>query len=223
VSAVLWPLADRSLLVVDEDEERTVIDLRGDRPAPLARGVQGPDELGAVLASRRPATLLVVSAGLAALGLALDAIAAMPDGPALEVRASAAGADLAQLCTTPRADAPQLRIRLSGRLEDAARCRAVLSAWFHDDVPTEVLLLVVSELVTNAIRYGSGQGHLELTVVDRVAWVGVDDGAATVPRPRENGSRDGGFGLRLVHRTCRAWGIAPREVGKQVWAEVLLG
>lgn len=223
MSAVLWPLADRSLLVVDEDEERTVIDLRGDRSAPLARGVQRPEELGVVLASRRPRTLLVVSPGLAALGLVLDAVVAMPDRPALEVRASAAGADLEHLCTAATGDAPQLRMRLSGRLEDAARCRAVLHAWFPDDAPIEVLLLVASELVTNALRYGRGQGHLELTVSDRVARIGVDDGAAAVPRPRDDGSGEGGFGLRLVHQTCRAWGIAPRAVGKQVWAEVLLG
>ncbi len=223
--AALWPLWDRSLLVVDEGETWPSIDLRdpdGALVEPLARGLAAAEQLGEVVAAHRPGTVLVLSERLVALGLALDAIEAMADTPALEVRSRLGSAE-AMLHRTTRHTTPQLTMRLSGELDDAARSRAVLTAWFSGTTNVDALVLVASELVTNATRYGSGHGQLTLAVDGGVALLGVEDGGSTIPKPRADVGHHGGFGLRLVHRLCRAWGVAPRGNGKEVWAEVELG
>jgi anti-sigma regulatory factor (Ser/Thr protein kinase) len=92
---------------------------------------------------------------------------------------------------------------------------------FLDDDRCNDLAVVVSELVTNAVRYGGPPITLEVSPGDGTARVEVSDGTATAPTPR---GRDlfatGGRGLELVMHLTRAWGWSPLEGGKVVWCEV---
>ncbi|MFD5461884.1 ATP-binding protein [Kitasatospora sp. NPDC127059] len=88
---------------------------------------------------------------------------------------------------------------------------------------TEDVLLMVSELVTNACLHAPG-GPREL----RMDWDGarlrveVADASPVPPRLRLSAdpARPGGHGLRVVDRLARAWGSVPEDGGKLVWLEV---
>ncbi|WP_251092162.1 SpoIIE family protein phosphatase [Streptomyces sp. Caat 7-52] len=82
--------------------------------------------------------------------------------------------------------------------------------------------LTVSELVTNAIRYGSGP-DLKLRLIWKDAGVicEVSDAANTSPRLRHARTTDeGGRGLFLVAQLAHRWGTRFRREGKTVWAEL---
>ncbi|MGW3042027.1 ATP-binding protein [Kitasatospora sp. NPDC001159] len=87
----------------------------------------------------------------------------------------------------------------------------------------EDVLLMVSELVTNACLHAPG-GPREL----RLNWNGtrlraeVVDAGPVAPRlrPSVDPGRPGGYGLRVVDRLSRTWGSAPEDGGKLVWLEV---
>jgi PAS domain S-box-containing protein len=79
--------------------------------------------------------------------------------------------------------------------------------------------LVVSELVTNAIRYGNGGIRLRLIRQD-VLICEVSDSSSTSPRLRHARTTDeGGRGLFLVARMTRRWGTRYTSSGKLIWAE----
>jgi anti-sigma regulatory factor (Ser/Thr protein kinase) len=99
-----------------------------------------------------------------------------------------------------------VRDRLGGRLDEE-----VLSD----------MQLLVSELVTNGFRHGDGDIDLEVLLDDDIAVVRCrDDGEGfdpTDPAPRRDGL--GGYGLVLVDRLARDWGVA-RDRGSCVWFEL---
>ncbi len=79
--------------------------------------------------------------------------------------------------------------------------------------------LIVSELVTNAVRYGKGPLTLRLIHHD-VLICEVFDRSNTSPRLRNARSLDeGGRGLFLVAQLSKRWGVRYTEPGKVVWAE----
>ncbi len=79
--------------------------------------------------------------------------------------------------------------------------------------------LVVSELVTNAIRYGEPRIELRLIRHD-VLTCEVSDGSSTSPRLRHARTTDeGGRGLFLVAQMTRRWGTRSTPCGKTIWAE----
>lgn len=83
--------------------------------------------------------------------------------------------------------------------------------------------LVVSELVTNAIRYSSGPIRLRL-IRDRSLICEVADGSTTAPHLRRARlSDEGGRGLFLVARLTERWGTRYTSTGKIIWAEQALG
>ncbi|MFE3607326.1 SpoIIE family protein phosphatase [Streptomyces goshikiensis] len=79
--------------------------------------------------------------------------------------------------------------------------------------------LIVSELVTNAVRYGSPP--LELRVInDRALTCEVRDGSASTPRLRHASVADeGGRGLFIVAQLAQAWGTRYTPEGKIIWTE----
>ncbi|MFD3456940.1 SpoIIE family protein phosphatase [Streptomyces sp. NPDC058691] len=79
--------------------------------------------------------------------------------------------------------------------------------------------LLVSELVTNAIRYGRPPLRLRL-IHDRTLILEVSDGSNTSPRVRRAQDTDeGGRGLFLVAQVAKLWGTRYEVRGKTIWAE----
>ncbi|MCJ1676385.1 SpoIIE family protein phosphatase [Streptomyces sp. APSN-46.1] len=107
-----------------------------------------------------------------------------------------------------------------GRARAAAS--AQLRAWGLDDLvfTTE---LVVSELVTNAIRYAA-VGPFQLRLIrDQTLICEVSDGGHTSPHLRHAaGDDEGGRGLFIVAQTTQQWGTRYTATGKIIWAEQAL-
>jgi serine phosphatase RsbU (regulator of sigma subunit)/anti-sigma regulatory factor (Ser/Thr protein kinase) len=98
---------------------------------------------------------------------------------------------------------------------------AQLEAWGLDEAGF-VTELVVSELVTNAIRYGAEPIQLRL-IHDRVLICEVSDGSSTSPHLRRAQTFDeGGRGLLLVAQLTADWGTRHATVGKTIWTEQVL-
>jgi hypothetical protein len=82
--------------------------------------------------------------------------------------------------------------------------------------------LVVSELVTNAIRHAESPIQLRL-IRDRTLICEVSDGSSTAPHLRRALAFDeGGRGLLLVSRLTQRWGTRQTPHGKTIWAEQAL-
>jgi anti-sigma regulatory factor (Ser/Thr protein kinase) len=105
-----------------------------------------------------------------------------------------------------------------------SQARAMLDALVADLEPETLgdLRIVVSELVSNAVKYGPGTPvHVELDVCApaRVSGEIVDRGdPATAPRIHERPGEHGGYGMRLVDALTTAWGV--REGSTDVWFEL---
>ncbi|MFB7715393.1 SpoIIE family protein phosphatase [Streptomyces sp. NPDC056105] len=96
-----------------------------------------------------------------------------------------------------------------------------LGSWGLDELSftTE---LIVSELVTNAIRYGKPPVHLRL-VLDSALTCEVFDANSTAPHMRRARTFDeGGRGLLLVAQCAERWGTRHGREGKTIWAEQAL-
>jgi anti-sigma regulatory factor (Ser/Thr protein kinase) len=79
--------------------------------------------------------------------------------------------------------------------------------------------LIVSELVTNAIRYGAPPITLRL-IQDRTLICEVSDSSNTAPHLRRARIFDeGGRGLMLVAQIAQHWGTRHTPTGKTIWAE----
>ncbi|MFC4120819.1 ATP-binding protein [Nonomuraea zeae] len=84
----------------------------------------------------------------------------------------------------------------------------------HEDV-----LLVVSELVTNALVHGAGPPELRIRGDVARMRIEVGDDGEDLPEPREPGPASG-WGLHVVRLLCTGWGIESDKDGKVVWCEV---
>jgi PAS domain S-box-containing protein len=82
--------------------------------------------------------------------------------------------------------------------------------------------LIVSELVTNAIRHAECPIQLRL-IRDRTLICEVSDGSSTAPHLRRARAFDeDGRGLLLVSRLSQRWGTRQTPHGKTIWAEQAL-
>jgi hypothetical protein len=88
----------------------------------------------------------------------------------------------------------------------------------------EDVLLVVSELVTNACLHAEGPEELRIACDKKVLRIEVSDRGAGQPAPRtpHRAGRPGGHGMFIVQRLCLDWGVVrtPGVAGKTVWAEL---
>ncbi|UUU32373.1 SpoIIE family protein phosphatase [Streptomyces sp. CA-210063] len=93
-----------------------------------------------------------------------------------------------------------------------------LEIWGLNDAAF-VTELVVSELVTNAIRHAEPPVQLRL-IHDRSLICEVSDASSTAPHMRRARTFDeGGRGLLLVAQLTQRWGTRPTPVGKTIWTE----
>ncbi|MCQ6553436.1 ATP-binding protein [Streptomyces sp. C10-9-1] len=105
----------------------------------------------------------------------------------------------------PRAAGPG-----AGRADGAGEC-------------SEDVLLLVSEIVTNACLHAGGPSELSLEQRGLHLRIEVADGSPELPRrrPTAGPAQPGGHGLMVLERLARRWGAERRGAGKVVWAEVL--
>jgi anti-sigma regulatory factor (Ser/Thr protein kinase) len=79
--------------------------------------------------------------------------------------------------------------------------------------------LILSELVTNALRHATGPIRVRL-IRDRALICEVADGSSTAPHLRTAATTDeGGRGLFLVARFAERWGTRYSANGKVIWTE----
>ena len=98
-------------------------------------------------------------------------------------------------------------------------CTRRLETWGLDQAAftTE---LIVSELVTNAIRYGAAPVRLRLVYDRNTLICEVSDNSSTSPHLRRAASTDeGGRGLFLIAQFAQCWGTRYTARGKVIWAE----
>ncbi|WP_338776110.1 SpoIIE family protein phosphatase [Streptomyces sp. DG1A-41] len=93
-----------------------------------------------------------------------------------------------------------------------------LSDWGLDDTAFAAEL-ILSELITNAIRHGTGPIRVRL-LYGRTLICEVSDASNTAPHLRRAASTDeGGRGLFLVAHLSQSWGTRYLPEGKVIWAE----
>ncbi|MEE1929651.1 ATP-binding protein [Streptomyces sp. TRM 70351] len=100
--------------------------------------------------------------------------------------------------------------------------RTVLTRWGCDAEGIDSVVLLVSELVTNAHRHGRTDADLRLRASRDGVRVAVDDEdpAPPVRRSPDLVSGTGGLGLHILERLSSRWGVEPHGGGKRVWADV---
>jgi len=113
-------------------------------------------------------------------------------------------------------------LRLAERNTSAALARqftrTTLTTWrtrgSHDDI-----VLVVSELVTNALLHGYGTPVVRLLDEPGRIRIEVCDDSPLLP-VSHTVTRTSGLGLRVVEQLATAWGASRRGRGKVVWCEL---
>ncbi|MBH5336631.1 ATP-binding protein [Streptomyces pactum] len=127
----------------------------------------------------------------------------------------------------------RLRLAGAGAVVPSARdfTREALREWGWLPAATadqraaaEDVLLVVSELVTNACLHAGGPEELRVSYQGKVLRLEVSDLGAGTPAPRtpHRAGRPGGHGMFIVQRLCLDWGVlrSADGTGKTVWAEL---
>ena len=101
--------------------------------------------------------------------------------------------------------------------------RSQLHGWDLDSLG-DLAALLVSELVTNALRHATGPIGVRLVRpagLEGVLLVEVSDPLPDPPRERVARLDDeSGRGLQLVASSSRRWGTRPGDTGKTVWFEL---
>lgn len=107
-----------------------------------------------------------------------------------------------------------------------ARRRVAAACLGWPEVAVETALILTSEIVTNAVRYGGGAVQLFIAVTQGLLHVEASDDSPLVPRLTSGSPFDveGGRGLLIVSELATDWGARPRadSGGKIVWFDLRL-
>ncbi|EPH45203.1 ATP-binding protein [Streptomyces aurantiacus] len=121
-----------------------------------------------------------------------------------------------RVCREWKGDGPTSAAQARAMARDFMAC-----VGYDDEKQRDAVLLVVSELVTNALRHGCGVTGLRLSHHARGLTVSVGDAGDRPPRTRPlDPARPGGFGLHLVRGLTGGVEVEWRPGGKCVRATV---
>ncbi|WP_328928928.1 SpoIIE family protein phosphatase [Streptomyces sp. NBC_00190] len=172
-----------------------------------------------------------LDAGLTALRAALEGPARTPEETCTAVidamLPTRPGDDIALLVARTRRLDPERIAEWDVSPDPAAvspvrnACARRLADWGLEDI-TFTTELILSELMTNAIRYGTEPIRVRL-LYDRSLICEVSDGSSTSPHLRRAEATDeGGRGLFLVAQFAERWGTRYTARGKIIWSEQAL-
>jgi anti-sigma regulatory factor (Ser/Thr protein kinase) len=120
----------------------------------------------------------------------------------------------------------EVRATFPGVPESAGRARRFVSTALTDAgraQEAEVAVLLVSELVSNAVLHAGTEIELVVRILpDRLAVEVHDQGGGRAVRRRYSNLSGTGRGLMLVEELARDWGTVVTEAGKFVWFELEL-
>lgn len=205
------------------------------RPSPA--GDCGPEPEGAAASAAAPEAGAAVAPGAATcpeaeVGADAGADAGRASG---ESTGESTGEDSPESSAEEYAMRQVRRLRLvgSGGAVPRARdfVRQALTDWGWLPAATgdqraaaEDVLLVASELVTNACLHADGPDELRVGSGAKVVRLEIVDLGSGAPSPRtpHRAGRPGGHGMFIVQRLCLDWGVVrnPEGRGKTVWAEL---
>ena len=110
-------------------------------------------------------------------------------------------------------------------MPEARRLACEVAAPYLDEKQYKAFELVVTEVVSNAVRHGGAPNEpirMALTPKDGFMCVQVtDSGPGLIPRPGAlEADDDGGFGLFIVEQLTRRWGVTREDRRTRVWFEL---
>jgi CheY-like chemotaxis protein len=250
-AGTVGPAAEMRVLVVDDDDDQRyllrrlflragaaeVLEADDGRTALAVVGEHAPDVV--VLDLTMPglsgmealpllrtlvACPIVVLSAMPARAAAADALARGAVGY-LEKRMSTAGLVDEILLVAGLVAAAQQMVAGTFPADPAsvAGARRFVRGSLHgqDQELLERVVLLTSELVTNAVLHAGTDARVEIRLTPGVVRVEVGDegpGAPTIRDPDVGGP--GGRGLPIVDHVASRWGVAPAGRGKVVWFEV---
>jgi CheY-like chemotaxis protein/anti-sigma regulatory factor (Ser/Thr protein kinase) len=196
-------------LAATEQPDAVVLDLR-------LPDLKGSDVLASIRAAA-PSTSIVIFSGS---NLAHGALNTRAEGYAVK------GVDLEvlhQAIQTETQSAETATFELGTDDRAVGESRRLLTEqcrrWRCDDL-AEDAAVVVSELVSNAIRHAESSSELRMRYASEVLRIELLDSSRTVPQLRDAHANDsGGRGLLLVAALSHAWGVDPHADGKVVWVQ----
>ena len=116
---------------------------------------------------------------------------------------------------------------LDRRVGSAAEARSWLGEFLSRSAVAvkvcEDAVLVISELVTNALLHGQGRPVVRAGLAPGWLELSVTDSGPELPELlARDPERVGGIGLVIVDQLSQAWGVASFPGGKTVWATLVL-
>jgi serine phosphatase RsbU (regulator of sigma subunit)/anti-sigma regulatory factor (Ser/Thr protein kinase) len=182
------------------------------------------------LVERRTRNLDVGIDALAArLDAAAEPVAALPNALIEALAPEGSDDDVAVLvaCVPDQTRLPAAGLSIDDNVRAVHQARsftrATLGEWSLPESLLRDAILLVSEMVTNAIVHGRAPIQLRLRQAREHLLVEVDDTATAVPRKLRPTSSDiHGRGLQLIAMMADEWGTRPIHDGKSVWCALEL-